>query len=328
MPNTAASTAANTLTLRHELKGHTSWVYSLAFTPDGQTLASGGWDEWIRFWDVETGQAGHVLEGHKSEVYCLAFSPDGKTLASGSANNTSFVKLWDTRTGEELNELIGHKNVVHCLGWSPDGRYLASGGYDRAVRVWDVNGAPGDASLQATLTGFNHKLYSVQFSPDGQALHAAQADKVTRSFPRAAFAATVSRPGQASQPKVITSDPAWVHATAISPDARHLACAYGRHRDDRAVEGHVEIRDIATGLVVGELIGHRNFVHSVAFDHTGSRLVTGGWDGEIRTWEAATGKLLTRTPAADTPVLAVAFSPDGQTIASAGYDQVVRIFAL
>ena len=316
----AANTAA---TAAHKLPGHTSWIYSLAFSPDGRTLASGGWDEWIRLWDLETGTQRAVLEGHKSEVYCLAFSPDGKTLASGSANNTSVVKLWNVATGDEQTELVGHKNVVHTLGWSPDGRWLASGGYDRTVRIWDVNGNPTAAGLQATLGGFNQKLYSVLFAPDGQTLHTVQADKVTRSWNRVAWETT-----GIPKPTVISADPAWVHATAFSPDGRLLACGYGQHQSDRSVVGHVEIREVSDGRVVTNLLGHRNFVHSLVFNSDGSQLLTGGWDGELRTWDVATGQQLTQTTAHDTPILAVAFSPDGQKLASAGYDQLVRTFTL
>ncbi len=329
------ATAATTV---HKLAGHTSWIYSLAFSPDGHTLASAGWDEWIRLWDLETGAERAVLEGHKSEVYCLAFSPDGKTLASGSANNNSVVKLWDVATGGEQTELVGHGNVVHTLDWSPDGRWLASGGYDRMVRVWDVNGKPASAALQAALGGYNHKLYSVLFSPDGQTLHTAQADKVTRSWNLVAWDATgagaakpAPKPDAKTDPTkatVVSAKPSWVHATAFSPDGRLLACGYGRHQADRSVLGHVEIREVTGGGVVTDLLGHRNFVHSLAFNSDGSQLLTGGWDGELRTWDVATGRQLTQTSAHETPILAVAFSPDGRSLASAGYDQLVRTFKL
>ena len=295
-------------------------------------MASGGWDEWIRLWDLETGAQRAVLEGHKSEVYCLAFSPDGKILASGSANNSSVVKLWDVATGSEHTELTGHGNVVHTLAWSPDGRWLASGAYDRSVRVWDVNGKPATAALQATLGGYNYKLYSVLFAPDGQTLHTAQADKVTRSWNLAAWDATAAPKPETTtdlaKPTVVSVEPSWVHATAFSPDGRLLASGYGRHQSDRSVVGHVEIRDVSSGRVVTNLLGHKNFVHSLAFNSDGSQLLTGGWDGELRTWNVATGEQLTRTPAHDTPILAVAFSPDGKTLASAGYDQLVRTFSL
>ena len=154
-------------------------------------------------------------------------------------------------------------------------------------------------------------------------LHTVQADKVTRSWNRTAWEAA-----GIPKPTVISADPSWVHATAFSPDGRLLACGYGQHQPDRSVVGHVEIREVSNGRVVNNLLGHQNFVHSLAFNRDGTQLLTGGWDGELRTWDLATGQQLTRTSAHDTPILAVAFSPDGQKLASAGYDQLVRTFTL
>lgn len=80
------------------LYGHTNWVWSVVFTPDGQTLASGGDDKTIRLWDVRTGQCLKTLHGHTSWVWSVAISPDGEILASGSKDET--IRLWDIKTGE------------------------------------------------------------------------------------------------------------------------------------------------------------------------------------------------------------------------------------
>ncbi|MEH1976653.1 MAG: ribosome assembly protein 4, partial [Nostoc sp.] len=87
------------------LEGHSSTVYSVGFSPDGKTLASGSDDKTIKLWDVSTGKAIKTLTGHSSRVYSVGFSPDGKTLASGSSDKT--IKLWDVSTGKAIKTLTG-----------------------------------------------------------------------------------------------------------------------------------------------------------------------------------------------------------------------------
>src|SRR5947209_5603369 len=91
--------------LRDTLKGHTWIVTSVAFSPDGKTLASGRWDHTIKLWDAKTGKERATLKGHTSDVYSVAFSPDGKTLASASTDKT--IKLWDAKTGKEQATITG-----------------------------------------------------------------------------------------------------------------------------------------------------------------------------------------------------------------------------
>ena len=117
------------------LPGRMDWVSSLAFSPDGKILASGGADMdcAVRLWDVETGAVKATLTGHLSWVKNLSFSPDGSTLASGSLDST--VRLWDVETGSRKAILKGHTSGVGSLLFSPDGKTLASGGwsYDDTV---------------------------------------------------------------------------------------------------------------------------------------------------------------------------------------------------
>ncbi|MCC5613803.1 hypothetical protein LC605_01645 [Nostoc sp. CHAB 5836] len=131
---------------RNRLEGHSEIVYSVSFSPDGKTLASGSADNTIKLWNLETGKEIRTLKGHSEYVYSVSFSPDGKTLASGSADNT--IKLWNLETDKEIRTLNGHSNSVNSVSFSPDGKTLASGSEDNTIKLWNLPGLELDSLMQ------------------------------------------------------------------------------------------------------------------------------------------------------------------------------------
>jgi WD40 repeat protein len=146
------------------LSGHTSWIWGVAYSPDGSLLASASADETVKLWDVETGQEIHTLQGHTSTVWQVDFSPDGDILASASWDDT--IKLWDVNTGTEFQTLSGHSDWVYDIDFSLNGRILASGSKDGMVILWDV--VTGEQLN--VLRGHSAAIRGVDFSPDGHFL--------------------------------------------------------------------------------------------------------------------------------------------------------------
>ena len=170
-------------------KGHTAQIACIAFSPDGKTCATGGFDNTLRLWDTTTGKT-KVIKEHKGWVESLAFSPDGKTIASGSRDAT--LRLWDSRTGAEKRvihlsntEPIKENQVIRGLGksivdiaFSPDGKTIAAAAYDPNIYLWDVD--TGDR--QPFPHTHTRSIVTLAFNPDGKLLVTADAEGIMKIY--------------------------------------------------------------------------------------------------------------------------------------------------
>jgi WD40 repeat protein len=300
-------------TLRATLgeEGDPSGGSSLAFSPDGKTLASGSLhDGNIKLWDIATGANTRRLGGQEGDVtiQSVAFSPDGKLLASavGVKNAGTALKLWDMTPGQhKARVLTVEESSIRSVVFSPNGKTLAWVNGEKAIEVWDVAGGNN------TLRFEPERAVGVAFSPDGKRLASASLDATVKVW---------DLTSDKNAPEFEWKIEPWGTAScvAFTPDGTALAAggATGLMSFGEG-SGDLNLWDLSSGMdrASFKAQAHCQNIAAIAFSPDGKTLASGSCDGKVLFWDTSTGKLKA-TVGHHWNVDCVAFSPDGKILAS------------
>jgi serine/threonine protein kinase len=285
------------------LKAHTNVVRSVAYSPDGATLASGSLDGTVRVWRMSDRTLLHSLEAHTSGVRVVTYSPDGTTLTSGMGDGT--VKVWRVRDGTLLHSLEHHTYGVTSVVYSPDGTTLATASDDDTVKVWRVR----DGTLLHSLEAHTNNVNRIAYSPDGTTLVSASDDDTVK----------VWRVRDGSLRHSLEAHTSVVHSVAYSPDGTTFASM----SDDDTVK----VWRSSDGSLLHSLEAHTSSTNDVAYSPDGTTLAVGAWYETVKVWRVRDGSLLHSLEAYAEPVGNVAYSPDGTTLASGLFkDDTVKVW--
>ncbi|NER45577.1 MAG: NACHT domain-containing protein [Symploca sp. SIO1A3] len=292
-----------------KLEGNDKCLAGHDITPQGQTLVTGGEDQTVRVWDVNTGSCLRVLEIPINWMLSIGLSPDGQTLATGSDSKT--VKFWDLATGECIQTLPDYNSYVWTVAFSLDGTKLVTGSEDTTVKIWDVATGKCLQTLQNQSNSplgdsYASRIWLVAIHPDGQSLLSISENQTMKLWDVPTGQGLTTVDGYIN----------WILSIAFSPDGQILASS--------SEDQQVRLWDVDTGQCLQTLSGHTNVVSSVTFNQ--QILASSSDDTTIKLWDTKTGDCRQTLWGHDSWVYSVSFSPDGQILASGSRDQMVKLW--
>jgi WD40 repeat protein len=291
-------TSAHRLYALRTFIGHTDAVVSVAFSPDGKYVLTGGFDHTAKLWDAATGELVRDFYGHTGAVDSVAFSPDGKYVLTGSGDATA--RLWDAATGELVRDFYGYtEESVQSVAFSPDEKYVLMGSWDGPGQLLDlVTGAE-----VRTFTRPGTSIMGVAFSADGKYILTGSYDGTANLWDAATGAEVRAFAGHSDH----------ILSVAFSPDGKYVLTG---DSDNTA-----KLWDAATGTEVRTFAGHTSNVNTVAFSPDGKYVLTGSGDGTAKLWGADTGTEVRNFLGQN-----AAFSPDGKYVLTGSYDDTATLW--